>query len=244
MSRVLVIDDHPIVLQGCRQLLMDAGVNEIVQAQSLAEGFRFYRTRKPDVIIVDLATRSGTLSGLSFIRRLRLYDKHTPMLVFTMHSDTIIVSNALEFGATGYLLKDAPPEEFLKAFQRVSDGKTYISHELASDLAFNRRRERTNSLQNLSLRELETLSLLAEGKPYGEIAEHLNVSYKTVANTTTKLKAKLGVRSLPELMRLAIDHLQILRRTDYSALPASRTEVSGANIAVGIPVKRPTNSRS
>jgi DNA-binding NarL/FixJ family response regulator len=215
---------------------MDAGVNEIVQAQSLADGFKFYRTQKPDVIIVDLATRSGTLSGLSFIRRLRLYDKHTPMLVFTMHSDTVIVSNALELGATGYLLKDAPPEEFLKAFQRVRDGKTYLSHELASDLAFNRAREKTNPLRNLSLRELETLSLLAEGKTYGVIAEHLNLSYKTVANTTTKLKTKLGVRTLPELMRLAIDHLQILRRTANSALQSSWTEVSRGG-------KAPPNSR-
>jgi DNA-binding NarL/FixJ family response regulator len=229
MTRVLVIDDHPIVLQGCRQLLVDAGVNQIVQAQSLAEGFKFYRTQKPDVIIVDLATRSGTLSGLSFIRRLRLYDNHTPVLVFTMHSDTVIVSNAIELGATGYLLKDASPDEFLKAFQRVSDGKTYISHDLATDLAFNRGRERTNLLRNLSLRELEMLSLLAEGKPYGVIAENLNVSYKTVANTAVKLKAKLGVRTLIELTRLA---------TDYSALAASQTEVSRANIAVGVPVKR------
>ncbi len=86
MTRVLVIDDHPIVLQGCRQLLEDAGVNQIVQAQTLADGFRLYRTQKPDVIIVDLAMRTGALGGLSFIRRLRLHDQRTPILVFTMHS--------------------------------------------------------------------------------------------------------------------------------------------------------------
>ena len=87
MSRVLVIDDHPIVLQGCRQLLEDAGVEQIIQAQSLADGFRLYRKQKPDVIIVDLAMRTGALGGLSFIRRLRLHDQRTPILVFTMHSD-------------------------------------------------------------------------------------------------------------------------------------------------------------
>ena len=63
MSRVLVIDDHPIVLQGCRQLLEDAGVEQIVQAESLADGFRLYRTQKPDVIIVDLAMRTGARSA-------------------------------------------------------------------------------------------------------------------------------------------------------------------------------------
>ncbi len=64
MTQVLVIDDHPIVLQGCRQLLEDAGVEQIVQAQSLADGFRIYRNQKPDVIIVDLAMRTGALGGL------------------------------------------------------------------------------------------------------------------------------------------------------------------------------------
>jgi two-component system, NarL family, invasion response regulator UvrY len=67
VTRVLVIDDHPIVLQGCRQLLEDAGVHHIVEAQSLADGFRLYRVQRPDVIIVDLAMRTGALGGLSFI---------------------------------------------------------------------------------------------------------------------------------------------------------------------------------
>jgi len=107
MSRVLIIDDHPVVLQGLRQLLEDAGVNSTYQAHSLADGFRLYRTQKPDVIIVDLAMRNGALGGLSFIRRLRLLDQQTPILVLTMHSDPVIVSHALEVGATGYVLKDS-----------------------------------------------------------------------------------------------------------------------------------------
>ena len=123
MTRVLVIDDHPIVLQGCRQLLEDAGVENIVQAQTLADGFRLYRMQKPDVIIVDLAMRTGALDGLSFIRRLRLHDARTPVLVFTMHSDPVIVSRALEVGATGYVLKDTSSDEVLKAFQKVREGR-------------------------------------------------------------------------------------------------------------------------
>ena len=87
MTQVLVIDDHPIVLEGCRQLLKFAGVKRIVQTQSLAYGFRLYRSKKPDLIIVDLAMRTGALGGLSFIRRLRLHDTRTPILVFSMHND-------------------------------------------------------------------------------------------------------------------------------------------------------------
>ena len=209
MTRVLVIDDHPIVLQGVPQLLEDAGVEQIVQAQSLADGFRLYRTQKPDVIIVDLAMRTGALGGLSFIRRLRLHDQRTPILVFTMHSDPVIVSRALEVGATGYVLKDTSSDEVLKAFQKVRENRPYLSHDLASEVAFMEARGTTNPLRRMTVRELQTLALVAEGKPYGVIAEHLHVSYKTVANTCTQLKAKLGVRTLPELMRIAI---QIFRR--------------------------------
>ena len=207
MTRVLVIDDHPIVLQGCRQLLEDAGVEQIVEAQSLADGFRLYRMQKPDVIIVDLAMRTGALGGLSFIRRLRLHDQRTPILVFTMHSDPVIVSRALEVGATGYVLKDTSSDEVVKAFQKVRENRPYLSHDLASEVAFMEARGTTNPLRRMTVRELQTLALVAEGKPYGVIAEHLHVSYKTVANTCTQLKAKLGVRTLPELMRIAIQHL-------------------------------------
>jgi len=207
MTRVLVIDDHPIVLQGCRQLLEDAGVREIIQAQSLADGFRLYRAHKPNVIIVDLALQVGALGGLSFIRRLRFNDQATPILVFTMHSDPVIVSRALEVGATGYVLKDTSSDEMLKAFRKVRDNRPYLSHDLASEVAFMEARGTTNPLRRMTVRELQTLALVAEGKPYGVIAEHLHVSYKTVANTCTQLKAKLGVRTLPELMRIAIQHL-------------------------------------
>src|SRR5215831_438459 len=198
MTRVLVIDDHPIVLQGCRQLLEDVGVEQIAQARNLADGFRLYRTQKPDVIIVDLAMRTGALGGLSFIRRLRLHDQQTPILVRTMHSDAVIVSRALEVGATGYVLKDTPFNEILKAFHRVRENRPYLSHDLASEVAFMEARGTTNPLRRMTVRELQTLALVDEGKPYVVIAENLHVSYKTVANTCTQLKAKLNVRTLPE----------------------------------------------
>jgi two-component system, NarL family, invasion response regulator UvrY len=207
VTRVLLIDDHPIVLQGCKKLLEGAGADEVDQAQSASEGFRIYRRQKPDVIVVDLAMQAGALSGLSFIRRLRRVDSETPVLVLTMHRDPMVVGRALELGASGYVLKDAPPEEVVRAFQKVRDGKSYLSHDLASDVVFSRLREKTNRLERLTPRELQTLTLVAEGKPYGEIAEELEVSYKTVANICTQLKTKLGARTRPELMRIAIQYL-------------------------------------
>ena len=207
MTKVLVIDDHPIVLQGCKQVLEDAGVESVTQAATLVEGFRLYRTNRPDVIVVDLSVRSGALDGISFIRRLRIHDKTTPILVFSMHADPVIVSRTLQVGATGYLLKDTWSDEFIKAFQKVREGQPYISHELASEVAFMEARGTASPLRALTLRELHTLSLIAEGKSYGSIADELHVSYKTVANTASLIKTKLGAKSLPELMRIAIAHL-------------------------------------
>jgi len=207
VTRVLLIDDHPIVLQGCKKLLEGAGADEVDQAQSASEGFRIYRQQKPDVIVIDLAMQAGALSGLSFLRRLRRIDTATPVLVLTMHRDPMIVGRALELGASGYVLKDAPPEEIVRAFQKVRAGQQFLSHDLASDVVFTRLREKVNRLERLTPRELQTLTLVAEGKPYGEIAEELEVSYKTVANICTQLKTKLGARTRPELMRIAIQYL-------------------------------------
>ena len=204
---VLVIDDHPIVLQGFRQLLEPAGVKQILEAGTLEAGFRLYRDHRPDVVILDLAMQKNELSGLSFIHRLCQRDTRTPILVFTMHSDPKIVSRTLKVGATGYVLKDDRYDDLLKAFECVRRGKTYISSELCAEDGSIKERETTNPLRPLTMRELQTLELLAEGMPYRAIAEHLHVSCATVSTTCTQLKAKLGVYTLPELMRITIQYL-------------------------------------
>ena len=204
---VLIIDDHPFVLQGCSRILEDTKLARVLQASSLADGYRQYRAHRPALIIVDLSIKSAMLGGLSFVRRLRMHDKKTPILVLSMHRDPMIIRRALEMGVTGFVLKDAPSEEFLTAFHRVRQGKSYLSQEVASDVVFTEARSTASPLKTLTLRELQTLQLIAEGKPYGVIAQELNVSYKTIANTCSLIKSKLGARSLPELMRIALKHL-------------------------------------
>jgi DNA-binding NarL/FixJ family response regulator len=124
-----------------------------------------------------------------------------------MHSDPMIVARALDAGATGYVLKDTSSDEFLKAFSQVRSGAPYLSGDIAMQVALARTGVRCNPLAELTARELEMLSLLAQGKPYGEIAAALNVSYKTVVNVSSQLKQKLDVRSLPELIRVAVQLL-------------------------------------
>ena len=152
--------------------------------------------------------RTGALGGLSFIRRLRLHDTRTPILVFSMHNDPFIVSRALKIGANGYILKDTPSEEIMKAFEKVRDGAPYLSHELASAVAFMEARGKTtNPLRAITVRELQICRCSPRASLTPQIATDLHVSYKTIANTCGQLKSKLGVHSLPELMRMAIQYL-------------------------------------
>jgi two-component system, NarL family, invasion response regulator UvrY len=202
MTSVLIIDDHPIVLQGCRRMLEDAGVNTVLEARDAASGYRLYRRHHPDVVIIDLAMQGGGLGGLDVIRRMRSHDPRSRILVFSMHSDPIIVARALEAGATGYVLKDS--NELMKAFDQVCSGTPYLSNNLAMQVALVRTGVRASPLADLTPRELQTLSLLAEGKPYGRIAGELNVSYKTVVNACSQLKQKLNAKNLPELIRAAV----------------------------------------
>ena len=99
------------------------------------------------MIIVDLKVGAGVLNGLSFIRRLRLQDQHTPVLVFTMESDPATVGRAIAVGATGYVLKDATSEELLKAYERLREGRPYISYDLALKVAFRDLPTPTNPLR-------------------------------------------------------------------------------------------------
>ncbi len=207
MTSVLIIDDHPIVLQGCRRMLEDAGVAVVLEARDAASGYRFYRRHHPEVIIMDLAMNGSGLAGLPLIRRINAHDPRARILVFSMHSDPIIVARALEAGATGYVLKDTSSEDLMQAFEQVRAGTPYLSNDMAMQVALVRTPARQNPLADLTPRELQTLSLLSEGKPYGRIAEELNVSYKTVVNVSSQLKQKLDARNLPELIRAAVQLL-------------------------------------
>jgi two-component system invasion response regulator UvrY len=207
MTTVLVVDDHPIVLQGCRRMLEDAGVEVIFEARDAITGYKLCRRHRPDVAIVDLAMQDSGLGGLPLIRRIRTHDRRVRILVFSMHSDPIIVARALEAGACGYVLKDTSSDDFLKAFHAVVAGGAYLSHDMALQVALVRTPARNDPLAELTPRELQTLSLLAKGKPYGHIADELNVSYKTVVNLSSQLKHKLEVRNLPELIRTAVQLL-------------------------------------
>jgi DNA-binding NarL/FixJ family response regulator len=207
MTSVLIVDDHPIVLKGCRRMLEDAGVGTVLDARDIVSGYRLYRRHSPDVVIVDLALQGSGLAGLMLVQRIKSHDMRARILVFSMHSDPVIVARALQAGATGYIVKDTSSEEFMQAFDKVRGWAPYLNHELAMQVALIEASGQRDPLAGLTARELRTLGLLAEGKPYGRIAEELAVSYKTVVNTCSQLKDKLRARNLPELIRAAVQYM-------------------------------------
>jgi two-component system, NarL family, invasion response regulator UvrY len=211
VTSILVIDDHPIVLQGCRRLLEEAGAATVLEAADATAGFELFCRHRPDVVIVDLAMRENGLRGLSLIQRIKSHDPRAHILVLSMHSDPIIVARALEAGANGYVLKDTAAEDLLKAVKAIQGGNSYLSHDLAVQVALARTSSRHNPLAELTARELEMLTLLANGRSYGDIATELNVSYKTVVNVSSQLKKKLDARDLPALVSKAVQLLAVAR---------------------------------
>jgi two-component system, NarL family, invasion response regulator UvrY len=211
MTKVLVVDDHPIVLQGCRRILEGAGCAAVYEASDVTTGYELYLSHRPDVVVIDLSMRDIGLGGLSLIRRVHADDRRVPILVLSMHRDPTLVMQALEAGAVGYVLKDTAAEDLLKAIQQVQSGSRYLSHSLAIEVAVARTAPRSRSLADLTSRELDVLTWLAKGKTYRDIAQELNVSYKTVVNVSLQLKKKLNVDNLPALVQRAV---QLLPPTD------------------------------
>jgi two-component system, NarL family, invasion response regulator UvrY len=203
MTSVLIIDDHPVVLHGCRRILEDTGITTL-EAGDIATGYELFRDHRPDVIVIDLSMRGDGVGGMSLIQRIRADDQRIPILVFSMHRDPTLVLRALEAGALGYVLKDTGTEELLKAIEEVKRGNRYLSHSLATEVAVSRVPTRSQSLADLTPREMDVLTLLAKGKTYYNIAEELHVSYKTVKNISMQLKKKLDVDNLPALVQKAM----------------------------------------
>lgn len=198
----LVIDDHAVTHIGCRLLLNEAGFEPVHEARTEEEGYRLASRHRPTIIILDLGLPG--VGGLAMIPRLREKTPNSKILVFSMHDDPIFAARALEAGSHGYLMKSSRPEDLITAVNTLVDGRVYLEHGIATSLAVLHAGGGSDPINQLSARELQILRLIGQGQRHGDIAEQLNVSYKTVANTASLLKTKLGAKSLSDLIRIAI----------------------------------------
>jgi two-component system invasion response regulator UvrY len=202
--KLLLVDDHPIVRAGCRELLERGIPAQVIEAGSGAEGWRAFVEHNPDLVILDL-TMPG-VGGLEVLQKLRAYDPQVRVLIFSMHANPIFAARALQAGAKGYVVKSCPPEQLLEAVREVLRGENYLSHEIAQEIALLHLGAGPHLLDELSARELELLRLVASGRSLSEIAAVLCISYKTAANCLTQLKNKMRARHISDLVRIAIEY--------------------------------------
>src|ERR1700761_3656012 len=202
-TKVLIVDDHPVVVSGCRSLFASDPSVRIEGAGNARTGYHAFLEFRPDIIVIDI--KLPDVSGFELMRQIRKEDPDARIIMFSMNDDPAFVVRAIEMGAQGYLSKSDDPRLLIKAIRKVAAGENYISPHLAEAVTFSSAAVKANPTNKMTTRELEILTLLRRGDKISEIAEALGISYKTVANTTSLLKQKLGAKNHSDLIRMAVE---------------------------------------
>jgi DNA-binding NarL/FixJ family response regulator len=201
MTSILLVEDHAIVRSGIRRMLADLPDATLTECATGETALGELNTRPFDLLILDLNLPG--LGGLELLRRILSAWPGLKVLVFSQHTEAVYAARAMEAGAKGYISKNAAPEELRTAIETVLSGGTVLEHDIAQELA-SRGAEEEAYLRPLTQRDLEILRLLADGKSLAEIAGALGVAYKTVANTLSRIKDKLGVSQTADLIRITL----------------------------------------
>ncbi len=205
--RVLLADDHEIMLNGLRSLLeQEADMVVVGEAKDGREAVAAAREKAPQVVVMDLSMPG--MNGIEATRRIAAEQPAVKVLCFSMHGDQGFVGAALEAGAAGYLLKDYAVDDLVQAIRAVAAGETYLCPQIAGTVVEAYRAARGNAGPSayslLTAREREVLQLIAEGHTNGRIAERLGLSVKTVGTHRERLMAKLDIHTVAELTKYAV----------------------------------------
>jgi len=205
--RLLVVDDHPFMRAGLAQLIdRQPDLQVAFEAGSPAEALKLLEKEKPDLVLSDI-TMPGR-SGAEFIKDLHALHPGLPVLVISMHDETIYAERMLRAGARGYIMKEAGGEALLTAVRQVLSGQVYVSAKLSARLLENlsggRPRGSNSPIAKLTDREFEVFQLIGQGKGTQEIAAQLHLSTKTVDVHRANIKGKLGIADGTALVRHAV----------------------------------------
>jgi len=205
MTRILIVDDHPLVRTGFAQLIGDCPDLEVCgEAADMAEALKQIDANSPDLAIIDLSLAGG--SGLDLIEHIKARNKDILMLVASMHDETLYAERVLAAGARGYINKQEAQDSIIRAIRQVLSGKVYLSEPMTERLLsgmFDVRLEKRD-IESLSNRELQVFELIGEGVASSQIATQLNLSVKTIETHQANIKKKLGLGSAHELNQRAI----------------------------------------
>ncbi|PVV07586.1 MAG: DNA-binding response regulator [gamma proteobacterium symbiont of Ctena orbiculata] len=203
--KVLLADDHVVVRSGLTRLLeQNSEISVIGEADNGEQAYQLYAEFSPDVVVMDLSMPG--MGGLEVLRQIIGDWPDAKIIIYTMHENTSYAIQSMAAGAMGYIAKSGPTSDLINAVLQASAGKKYISGEMAQKIALNSLTGDDDPAQILTSREFEVFRLLAEGKTTEDIASHLDIGLKTVANYQTNIRQKLDINSPVELVRLAIKH--------------------------------------
>jgi DNA-binding NarL/FixJ family response regulator len=206
--RVLLVDDHPIVRQGLA-LLIDREPDLCVcgEAESAHSAFHAIATLLPDLVVLDISL-SGP-DGLDVLKEIRMKTANLPVLILSMHDESIYAERAMRAGANGYIMKQEATEKVLVAIRRILEGEVYLSDRLTTTMVQQYVRgastAKSSPLLNLTDRELEVFRLIGEGHGTRQIADELHLSVKTIESYQAHIKEKLALRNARELVQHAIE---------------------------------------
>ena len=215
-TRIMVIDDHPIVRCGLASLLAEEDDLCIgSEAATGAEALATLARDVPDMIILDISLPDG--DGIDICRKIRSRHPRVPILVMSIHSEVLYADRVLRAGADGYIMKHEAPTKIVGAIRQILSGNVHVSpHTVQRMLAKVRggRGERSDlGIGSLTERELQVFSLIGQGRGTREIAGELGLGVKTVETHRLSIKKKLDVRHLPELVKRAVDWTHTLEQT-------------------------------
>lgn len=201
-ARVLVVDDHPLMRQGLRQLVAGESDLEMCgEAADVPDALTQVKATRPDLVVVDISLKDG--NGLELIKQLKTLHPELKMIAVSMHEESLFAERVLHAGALGYVNKEEPPDVLLEAIRQVLRGKIFLSGNMTDRILS--RAAGSNSdvpqspLATLSDRELEVFVLIGKGNSTRAIAEKLHLSSKTVDTYRQNIKSKLNLHSAAEL---------------------------------------------
>ena len=201
---ILLVDDHPIVRQGYRRVLENQHDFQVVaEADDAASAYAAFKAHAPDIVVMDLSMPGA--SGLEAIRNIRAREPRARILVFSMHSEAPPVKAAFNAGAGGYVTKSSEPAVLVRSIRGVARGERAMSDDIAQALALESLAPSGSALDQLAEREIEILRQIATGATNEQIAASLNLSLKTVQNYHYMIKAKTGLKTDAQLVRLAAE---------------------------------------
>jgi DNA-binding NarL/FixJ family response regulator len=208
-KRILIVDDHPMMRDGLRQLIANEPDLEVCgEAEDATAALDLAESLKPDIALVDITLRSS--NGLELIKDLHIRSPQTAVLVLSMHDESLYAERVLRAGGRGYIMKQEGGKKIIEGVRRVLSGGAFVSENISARIldSISGRGQKQSAVASLTDREFEVFQLIGQGLSTAEMAEKLRVSVKTVEVHRVNIKNKLGVPTAPELIRFAVRWLE------------------------------------